>query len=177
MKRFLILLLCLVPVGYAAEESVVAFDAEFWFMPRHADVVADHNGVRTVVNRLIANPDAYLALRYPDNETGELWGQELQAWLVSLGVVSDRIELQPGYDEIEGVALVVIAPDDVAEPLMVIDAVVGEAAVDTNKTEVVDEMLPVVEMTTELESEPVLEEISAVEEDVVLEEQLELIQE
>jgi len=168
MKRFLFLLICLMPIGHAAEEPVVVLDAEFWFMPRHGDVVAEHEAVRAAVNKLIANPDAYLALRYPDNETGELWGQELQAWLVSLGLVSDRIELQPGYEQVEGVALVVIAPDDASEPLMIIDAVVDEEA-----AAIVDETLPVVELATDVlpESEPVEQE------DVVLEEQLELKQE
>ncbi|HHJ81354.1 MAG TPA: hypothetical protein ENJ65_06940 [Candidatus Tenderia electrophaga] len=168
MKRFLFLLICLMPIGHAAEESVAVLDAEFWFMPRHGSVVAEHDGVRVAVNKLIANPDAYLALRYPDNETGELWGQELQAWLVSLGLVSDRIELQPGYEQVEGVALVVIAPDDASEPLMMIDAVVDEEA-----AAIVDETLPVVELATDVlpESEPVEQE------DVVLEEQLELKQE
>jgi len=174
MKRFFILFLCLMPVSYAAEESVVLLDAEFWFMPRHGDVVAEHYGVRKAVNKLIANPDAYLALRYPDNETGELWGQELQAWLVSLGVVSDRIELQSGYEQIEGVALVVVTSDDeAAEPLMVIDAVVDEA-VDANKADVVDEALPVVEAATEALPVSELAEGNTDQEDMVLEEQVEL---
>jgi len=180
MKRFLYLLLCLMPVGHAAEESVVVLDAEFWFMPRHGDVVAEHYGVRAAVNKLIAEPEAYLALRYPDNETGELWGQELQAWLVSLAIVSDRIELQPGHEQIEGVALVVITPDnDVEQSLKSINAVADDAAaaVDMNEPVVVDETLPVVEAATELLSESALAEENTVQEDVVVEEQVELKQE
>lgn len=185
MKRFLFLLLCLMPVSHAAEEPVVVLDAEFWFMPRHADVVAEHYGVRAAVNKLIAEPEAYLALRYPDNETGDLWGQELQAWLVSLGIVSDRIELQPGYEQVEGVALVVIAPDkDVVEPLVVIDAVAdkvdGDEAttvVDINEAVVVDETLPIVETATQVLPVSELVEENAGQEDVVVEEQVELKQE
>ncbi len=168
MKRFLFLLLCLMPISYAAEESVVVLDAEFWFMPRHGDVVVTHHGVRTAVNKLIADPDTYLALRYPNNETGELWGQELQAWLVSLGVVSDRIELQSGYDQIEGVALVVIAPDkEVDDSLSVIDPA---ADVDINEMVVVDEAAPVVEAEVEVSPGSELAEKSVVQEDVVVEE-------
>ena len=184
MKRLLFLLLCLMPVSHAAEESVVVLDAEFWFMPRHADVVAEHYGVRAAVNKLIAEPEAYLALRYPNTETGELWGQELQAWLVSLGIVSDRIELQSGYEQIEGVALVVITPDDdLSEPLLAIDAVADEndkdeaAVVDTTEAAVVDETMPVVEAAMQALPESGLVEQSAVEEDVVVEEQVELKQE
>jgi len=155
MKRFLFLLLCLMPVSYAAEESVVVLDAEFWFMPRHGDVVAEHYGVRAAIKKMIADPDAYLALRYPDNETGELWGQELRAWLVSLGVVSDRMELQAGYDQLEGVALVVITADkEVEESLSVIDAVAGEvdevaADVDGMIVTDMDDVVPVVETAVE----------------------------
>ncbi len=167
MKYFFMLLLCLAPAGHAAEGSVVALDTAFWFMPRQGDVVAEHDGVRAVVKKLIANPDAYLALRYPKNETGELWGQELRAWLVSLGVVSDRIELQPGFDEIDGVALVVIAVDDEAALLTDVEAA------DMNQAGIVDEALPVVDVA----AEPAMEEINIIEKDVVLEESLELKQE
>ncbi len=112
MKRFLILLLfSLMPVANAAEESLALLGAEFWFEPRHGDAIADHEGVKAAVKKLIAEPEAYLALRYPATEFGELWGLELQAWLVSLGLVSDRIELQTGYDQLEAVELVVISPD------------------------------------------------------------------
>jgi len=169
MKRFLFLLLCLMPVSHAAEETVVVLDAEFWFMPRHGDVVAEHYGVRAAVKKMIADPDAYLALRYPDNETGELWGQELQAWLVSLGMVSDRIELQSGYDQIEGVALVVItSAEEVDESLSVIDAVTND--IDEAAAEIgVDETI--------VADEAGLAEETVVQDDVVTEEQVELKQE
>jgi len=175
MKRFLFLLLCLMPVSHAAEEPVVVLDAEFWFMPRHGDVVAEHYGVRATVKKLIADPEAYLVLRYPGNETGELWGQELQAWLVSLGIVSDRIELQSGFDQIEGVALVVIAPGkDVEESLPAIDSA---ADVDVSEMPAVDGVAAVVETTAQALPGSELAEGSAVQEEVVIEEQVELKQE
>ena len=172
MKRFIFLLLCLMPVSYAAEETVVVLDAEFWFMPRHGDVVAEHYGVRAAVKKMIADPDAYLALRYPDNETGELWGQELQAWLVSLGIVSDRIELQSGYDQIEGVALVVITSgEEVDESLSVIDAA-------TNEVDEIDAAAAVINVDeTIVADEAGLAEEAAVQDGVVTEEQVELKQE
>ena len=185
MKRFLLLLLCLMPVTYAAEDPVMVLDAEFWFMPRHGDVVAEHYGVRAAVKKLIADPDAYLALRYPDNETGELWGQELQAWLVSLGIVSDRIELQPGYDQVEGVALVVItANDEEQESISVIDAAADEVdEADAVVEVVVDETAVAVELAEEPESAlpdgqvDGLAEEGSVQEDMLLDEQVELKQE
>jgi len=128
MKRFLLLLLfCFLPPAHAAEESVAMLGAEFWFTPRHADVIATHEGVRAAVRKLIAEPDAYLVLRYPQTESGELWGQELQAWLVSLGLVSDRIELRADADLLEAVELVVVGRDVVMDEVPVqIDAPVQQ---------------------------------------------------
>jgi hypothetical protein len=130
MKGLLFVLLVFLSFSaVAAEESLGILDAEFWFTPRHGDVVLSNKMVQAAVKRLIAEPDAYLALRYPAGETGELWSQELQGWLVSLGLVSDRIELQSGHNMIEGVELVVITPDVEGEPpLEQIDAtpVTGE---------------------------------------------------
>jgi hypothetical protein len=123
MKRLLLsLMIALLPVAHAAEEPIAVLGAEFWFMPRNGEAVAAHQGVKAAVKKLIAEPDAYLVLRYPETESGELWGQELQAWLVSLGLVSDRIELQPNAELLEAVELVVVGPDvEVEEAPLSID--------------------------------------------------------
>ncbi len=122
MKRYLFLILIfLMPFTYAAEETVAELGPEFWFTPRHGDVIAAHEGVRAAVKKLIAEPEAYLVVRYPDTESGELWGQELQAWLVSLGLVMDRMELQSAPERLESVALVVISPDVETEELSLIE--------------------------------------------------------
>lgn len=130
MKRILVLLMfCLTPAANAAEEALAVLGAEFWFEPRHGDAIAEHEGVRGAVKKLIAEPEAYLALRYPATEFGELWGLELQAWLVSLGLVSDRIELQSGFDQLEAVELVVISPDvEGDEALQQVDEISAESS-------------------------------------------------
>lgn len=110
MKRLLFLIFCLLPAVQAAEQPVAELGAEFWFTPRHGDVIAGRADLGEAVKKLIAEPEAYLILRYPETESGELWGRELQAWLVSLGVVSDRIELQPDPAHLESVEVVLISP-------------------------------------------------------------------
>ena len=128
MKRYLLLILIfLMPVTHAAEETVAELGAEFWFTPRHGDVIAAHEGVRAAVKKLIAEPEAYLLVRHPETESGELWGQELQAWLVSLGLVADRMELQPAAEQLDSVRLVVISPDVEAEELSLIEDTDAEA--------------------------------------------------
>ncbi len=110
MKRLLFLIFCLLPAVQAAERPVAELGAEFWFTPRHGDVIAGRADLGEAVKKLIAEPEAYLILRYPETESGELWGRELQAWLVSLGVVSDRIELQPDPARLESVGVVLVSP-------------------------------------------------------------------
>jgi len=112
MKRIIFMLLfCLSSSPQATEESVATLGAEFWFTPRHGDVITANEGVKAAVNKLIAEPQAYLVLRYPPTESGELWGRELQAWLISLGLVSDRIKLEVHAELFEAVELVVIGPE------------------------------------------------------------------
>lgn len=98
----------------AAERNVAQLGAEFWFMPRHGEQLLAQDSLKVAVQRLSAEPEARLVLHHPATEAGELWGRELQAWLVSLGIVSDRIELRDGYEG-EGVAVILVTPD-IAEP-------------------------------------------------------------
>ena len=128
MKRYLFFMLALlVPVTHAAEEMVAELGAEFWFTPRHGDVIVAHEGVRAAVKKLIAEPEAYLLIRHPQTESGELWGQELQAWLISLGLVLDRMELQPTPEQLESVTLVVVSPDIEIDQMSLIEDINAQA--------------------------------------------------
>jgi len=95
MRHLLLCLLLALPTAHAAEGPWV-LDAEFWAVPRSAEVVRDHPGVRAAVAALQRDPERRLVVRYPGGETGQLWAQELRAWLVALAIPSARIELQLG---------------------------------------------------------------------------------
>ena len=99
---------------HAAEQRVMVVGAEFWAMPRHADQLLVQMPLKVAAQQLWVEPEAYLVLHYPNTESGEVWGLELQAWLVSLGISSDRVELRAGYERDDGVAVIVVA-SDVAE--------------------------------------------------------------
>lgn len=105
------------PAAYAAEQTVMVIGAEFWATPRHAEQVLAQAPLKAAVQQLWVEPDASLVLHYPAGESGELWGLELQAWLVSLGVASDRVALRAGYEGDDGVAVIMVTPD-VSEPEM-----------------------------------------------------------
>lgn len=135
MKCILLVWFSLVAqVSFAAERFVAEVGAEFWASPRNGEAIIQYEPVVIAVNQLLVEPESYIVLRYPEGENGELWGVELQAWLVSLGLVSDRIELQSGYEGIDGVGLYIESPDvDVAEPLVDIEA--AEPLVDIEAVE------------------------------------------
>jgi len=148
MKRLLFLMLFLLPAAQAAERTVAELGAEFWFTPRHGDQIAERPDLGAAVVQLQAEPEAYLVLHYPQTESGELWGQELQAWLVSLGVVSDRIELQSDAEQLESVTVVLVTPNDEAEdnqPLQINARPDSDApAADDEAVSAADEALPAV---------------------------------
>lgn len=88
-------LLCGVIVAppLAAEWQLSAAE---WARPRHADWLLQTSALTTPVTQLLANPNVRLRLRYAGGEAGVVWANELQAWLVALGIASDRIEQLPG---------------------------------------------------------------------------------
>ena len=137
MKRMMCLVaLCLVATVQAVEpeapqaevaesasatDSTRMVDLDFWMMPRDAGSVLRQAAIAQSVRELLSDPDAYLEIAYPAGEMGELWGQELQAWLVALGVVSDRIELKASSGPVEGIGLHVVHPTAAQEVLINID--------------------------------------------------------
>lgn len=101
-----------------AESVTTVIGPEFWMSPRQGETLIKSEPLAGVVRAYLdATGDAKLRIRYPATETGELWGEELQAWLVSLGIASDRIEVISGYDH-----------DDAVEvSLLTVSAVDGQA--------------------------------------------------
>lgn len=100
---------------------VIEVGIDFWMMPRDAHRVMQDPVITQAVKMLIAEPESYLELHYPDGEMGELWGQELQAWLVALGIVSDRIELQISLTPIESIGLMVVNPTVLEDTFISLD--------------------------------------------------------
>ena len=53
--------------------------------------------VRSAVSYWGKGADRAMIIRYPGEDTGELWAAELRDWLISLGVPSDYILLSIGH--------------------------------------------------------------------------------
>lgn len=96
MKRAAILLGLGCSFGAGAAAEVVELSAYDWARPRSGEMVARLEPVAVVVQQIMEQPAGQLIIRFPGGDEGSLWAQELRAWLVSLGIGSDRIRVLPG---------------------------------------------------------------------------------
>lgn len=81
-----------------AEPVMAVVGAEFWMSPRHGETMIKLESLGKVVRAYLdAEGEVRLRISHPASESGELWGGEMQAWLVSLGIASDSIERRADY--------------------------------------------------------------------------------
>jgi len=105
MRWFLMPGLVLVAaVAGAAEPRFVT--AVEWAQPRTGTALMQHPALAQAVQEL--RPGQRLQLLYPGGDEGSLWARELQAWLVALGLSSQRIELLPGSTREDAIELRVV---------------------------------------------------------------------
>lgn len=95
MLKISLVLLLLFPTLIIAGESW-RISALEWAQPRHGEWLVRHPVLAEAVDELQQQPQSQLQIRYPGGDEGVLWAEELQAWLVALGVPSSRIERVPG---------------------------------------------------------------------------------
>ena len=91
--RLFLLLMLATPLR---AETVWTLTADEWARPRHGEWLAAHPGLAGVIAQLQQSQDSLLQIRYPGGDEGVLWAEELQAWLIALGLESSRIETLPG---------------------------------------------------------------------------------
>jgi hypothetical protein len=70
--------------------------AGMWARPRSGKGVLAMAPVRDAVRSLIKTPGNHLLIRYPGGDEGSIWAEELQGWLISLGIEPTLIEMRPG---------------------------------------------------------------------------------
>ena len=105
LSRLFVLLLIALPVS---AETVWMLDAADWARPRHGEWLASHPPLVAAIDKLQQTPHSVLQLRYPGGDEGALWVGELQAWLVALGLESERIEKLPGSSAAGAIQLEVV---------------------------------------------------------------------
>ncbi len=93
------LLLALEPVQVAAENASsdnYILTAEMWARPRSGEAVLKMPPVHSAVAQLLKTANSHLLIRYPGGDEGSIWAEELQSWLITLGIEPVLIEMSPG---------------------------------------------------------------------------------
>ena len=88
-RSVLIYLCCVQQFAFAARYTI---NAEVWARPRSGEVILQMEPLRNLVADWQQSPNSVIEILYPGGEAGVLWAQELQSWLVALGIPSARIQ-------------------------------------------------------------------------------------
>jgi hypothetical protein len=92
MKRIILALWLFWSVEVLANQSeTFSLTLEDWSLPHSGESLVEIRALREVMLNLYTYPQKTLVIAYPAGESGELWAEQLQQWLVSLGLSSERI--------------------------------------------------------------------------------------
>jgi hypothetical protein len=108
-----LLLLALSASADAARIYVVSADE--WARPRSGAVIAEFEALRAAVDYWDKLDNGLIVVRYPGEDSGELWAAELRDWLISLGVPSDYIRLVAGTQAADEIRLLVGNRDELEQ--------------------------------------------------------------
>ncbi len=108
--RVLSLLLLWLPATLQASEKPFVLTWEAWSVPRTAESLIAMPALSRAVSDLRAVPGATLVLRYPGGDAGTLWVNELESWLVALGIPRERLDKTPGSPDPQRLELEVSRP-------------------------------------------------------------------
>ncbi len=86
---------------------IFVLSADDWARPRNGAVITEFESLRGAVSYWDKLANAVIIVRYPGEDSGELWAAELRDWLISLGVPSDYIVLVAGTQAEDEIRLLV----------------------------------------------------------------------
>lgn len=92
----LLILILLAPVVFAESTNITA---EQWARPRSGGMIARTNALARLVDIFNKDSNHYFTLHYHTGDEGMLWAEELQAWMIALGIPSAIIILLPGLED------------------------------------------------------------------------------
>ncbi len=101
-----VLLLAAVWQVQASAAEPLFVTAVEWAQPRTGAALLQYPALAQVMTQL--QDGQRLELHYPGGDEGSLWVRELQAWLVALGLSSQRIDLLPGSQRADAIELRVV---------------------------------------------------------------------
>jgi hypothetical protein len=78
-------------------------------------VISEFEALRAAVDYWDKLDNGLIVVRYPGEDSGELWAAELRDWLISLGVPSDYIRLVAGTQAADEIRLLVGNRDELEQ--------------------------------------------------------------
>jgi hypothetical protein len=102
----LILLMFILPAS-ANRLRIFSLGADEWARPRAGAVIPAFGALRSAIDYWGKGSNSAVLIRYPGEDSGEIWASELRDWFISLGVPSDYILLVPGSKDADEITLIV----------------------------------------------------------------------
>ncbi|MFT4650230.1 MAG: hypothetical protein ACI8XX_001067 [Polaribacter sp.] len=114
INRFaLLVLLLLAPLSsFANTVRIFTLSADEWAQPRSGSVIIQFSAVRSAISYWEKGIDSAILIRYPGEDSGEIWASELRDWIISLGIPSDYLQLVPGSQAADEIRLIVGQRDE-----------------------------------------------------------------
>jgi hypothetical protein len=104
----LLLLLVSLSLPLAANSlRIFTLSADEWARPRTGSVIPEFDALRAAVSYWDKGSDFAVLIRYPGEDSGEIWASELRDWFISLGIPSDYLLLVSGSRDAEEVTIIV----------------------------------------------------------------------
>lgn len=107
--------MCLPQALSANSLRIFSLSADEWARPRSGEVIPELASVRSAVSYWDKGVNALILIRYPGEDSGELWAAELRDWLISLGVPADYIQMASGTQEADEIKLIVGNRDELEQ--------------------------------------------------------------
>lgn len=118
MKSCLAIILFLVSSAGSAIDTAHRLTWEQWSVSRTAESILSMPALSRAIQDYQAMPNAKLLIRYPGGDRGNRWAQELQNWLISLGVPSIDLEMIPGSANVDIIELEIEPGEQQTAPVM-----------------------------------------------------------
>ncbi|HEC12241.1 MAG TPA: hypothetical protein ENI80_03180 [Acidiferrobacteraceae bacterium] len=94
MIRAVLIFVLVLPAMVVAES--ISLPLEQWKQMDRGQKVIELAPLKKLMKAVELAPDSSINIRYPGGDQGVTWAGQLRDWLVSLGVASSRMILEPG---------------------------------------------------------------------------------
>ena len=91
---------------------IFTLSADEWAQPRSGTVITQFDSIRAAINYWEKGVNSAILIRYPGEDSGEIWATELRDWMISLGIPSDYMLLVPGSQAPDEIKLIVGQRDE-----------------------------------------------------------------